>query len=521
MEVLRKIRLTHPEWDKIDEVNLWYGKMLMQEGNLLKGLEVLNSPENEEMKSLVNKIKGSTLLAYDSIPLLQKAIELNPYDEVLAKYLARKISNQPMVDRQVELMEFLIDSFDLNRSTYDFVDESVSEKKDSYRVAIMLPFMAENLSTSKGNKGNQFVLDLYHGIQLAVRELNAEGEKIQLFAYDTQRDSLKTINILETGELLEMDLIIGPLYPEPADLVRAYSIKHKINMVNPLSTNSETIATNPYSFLMKSTAETRAKKAAKYASENFENKNATILYGGKLQDSIFAYTYKRLLEADSFNISWMAASKSAVSSTEILRSLTEVFEEDTIKDSGKVYISNTVKVRVGEEDSLIMTRDTIGHIMLASSENLLVSNVLSALDTRRDSIPIIGFDDWMEFNQISFEQLQRMKVVMIGQNYFDFSSHDVAEFKESYKESYNKLPSQFSYDGYETMIFFGEQMIAFGNYFQYGLYNQGFQEGHLYFGFDYTNANDNQVVPIMTMESLELKLLNYEEVEEKPSSFTD
>ncbi|WP_340154002.1 ABC transporter substrate-binding protein [uncultured Marivirga sp.] len=521
LEVLGNIRTTHSDWEKIDEVNLWYGKMLMQEGNLMKGLNVLNSTEKDDLKIIANEIKKVTLFAYDSIPLLQKAMELNPYDEVLAKYLAKKINEQPMVDRQVELMEFLIDSFDLNRASFDFVDKSVTEKKDKYRVAVLLPLMAESLSTSKGSKGNQFVLDLYQGIKIAIEELNANGQKIELFSYDTDRDSLKTTKIIESGELLEMDMIIGPLYPIPASLVRDYSYKHKINMVNPLSTNSETIAANPYSFLMKSTAETRAKTAAKYAIENMESKNATIFYGSKSQDSVFAYTYKRMLEADSFNITWMAASRSAVASTEILRSLTEVYDDDTTYTGGKVYISNTVKVKVGDGDSLIMTRDTIGHILVASSDNLLVSNVLSALDTRRDSIPIIGYDEWLDFNQISFDQLQRMGVVMIGQNYFDFSSSDVAKFKENYRKKFNKLPSQYSYDGYETMWFFGTQLIEFGNYFQYGLYNEGFQNGHLYFGFDYTNANDNQVVPIMKMQDLELKMLNFEQVEEKPSVFTD
>jgi len=521
IEVLGRIRTTHPNWDKIDEVNLWYGKMLMQEGSLLKGLNALNTPKSEDLKKVANEIKKATLIKYDSIPLLQKAMELNPYDQVLAKYLALKINQQPMVDRQVELMEFLIDSFDLNRASFDFVDKTVSEKKEKYRVAVLLPFMAEDLSTSKGSKGNQFVLDLYQGIQVAVDELNQEDNKIEIFAFDTHRDSLHTAEILKSGELLEMDMLIGPLYPVPAEMVREYSYENKINMVNPLSINSETIATNPYSFLMKSTPETRAKTAARYVLENMQPKNATIFYGSKSQDSIFAYTYKRLLEEDSVNITWMTSSKSAVSSTEILRSLTEVFDTDTLRDSGKVYVSNTVKVRVGEEDSLVMTRDTIGHIMVASSDNLLVSNVLSALDTRRDSITVIGYDDWLDFNQISFEQLQRMGVIMIGQNYFDFGSRQVAEFKESYRKKYNKLPSQYSYDGYETMWFFGEQLIEFGNYFQYGLYNEGFQRGHLYFGFDYTNANDNQVVPIMTMEELELKLLNFEQLEEKPSVFTD
>ncbi|ADR23611.1 hypothetical protein MATR_25330 [Marivirga tractuosa] len=521
MEALRGILATHPEWDNIEEVKVWYGKMLLEEGDLFKGIELLNDVKSDDVKAIANDLKKGLLSRYDSIPELQKAIELNPYDKILAQHLANRISRQPLVERKVELMEFLIDSFDLNKSGFDYIDESVSQKKDVYRVGVMLPFMAEGLSTSKGNKGNQFILDIYQGISQAVLELNKEEKRIELYAYDTQQDSAATAELLASGDLLQMDMIIGPLYPDPAKLVREYSGANRINMVNPLSTNSVTIGTNPYSFLMKSTPETRAKIAAQYAVKHYENKNATIFYGDKEQDSVFAYSYKSLLEADSFNISWMAASRSPMASTEILRSLTEVFETDTLPDSDKVYISNTVKVKVGEEDSLILSRDTLGHIMVASSDNLLVSNVLSALDTRRDSIPVIAFDDLLEMNQISFDQLQRMKVVMIGQNYFDFSSPKVAEFKENYRKTYNKLPSQYSYDGYETMRYFGEQLIEYGNYFQYGIYKEGFQPGYLYFGFDYTNANDNQVVPITTMESLELKLLNYENVEDKPSEFKE
>lgn len=519
MEELRKIRTTHPKWDKIEELNVWYGKMLLEEGDLFRGLEVINEVNDQALKAIANTLKSNLLQSYDSLALVQKAMELNPYDEILARHLAKIISKQPLVDRKIELLEFLIDSFDLNKSSYDFVDQSISQKKDTYRVAVLLPFMADGLTTTKGNKGNQFILDIYQGIQTAASELNKKGKKIELYAFDTQRDSIATIKILQSNELLQMDMIIGPLYPIPGNLVRAYSNKHRINMINPLSTNSLIIGTNPYSFLLKSSPETRAKKAANYAINNFENKNATIFYGSNSQDSIFAYTYKKILEADSFHITWIAAVKSPMASTEILRSLTEVFDTDTLSDKGKVWISNTTKVSVKEDDLLIMSRDTIGHIVVAATDNLLVSNVLSAIDTRRDSIPIIGFDDWLDFSQISFEQLQRMKVIMIGQNYFDFSSEKVAAFKHNYMKSYNKLPTQYSYDGYESMRVFGEKLIQYGNYFQYGLYDEGFQNGYLYFAFDYTNANDNQFVPITQMQNLELKMLNYQLPESKSSVF--
>ena len=101
-----------------------------------------------------------------------------------------------------------------------------------------------------------------------------------------------------------------------------------------------------------------------------------------------------------------------------------------------------------------------------------------------------------------------MGVLMVGQNYFDFSSEVVANFKSEYIEKYNVLPTQFSYDGYEAMMIFGKQLIKYGNYFQHGLYTSGLVKGELFYGFDYTNSNDNQLVPILKLEKLDLKMLN-------------
>jgi len=510
LERFRRVSITHDQWDKSDELNVWYGKLLLEQGDLLKGLNVLNGIENKEIRKIGNQIEANALLNYDSLSLLQKGIELNPYDSVLALRLAQLINKQDLVERPVELQEFLIESFKLNKEDLGVIDEEVSQMKETYNVGVMMPFLADELSTAKGNKANQFILDLYQGIKIAAAELNQNGERIRLFAFDTKRDSATTQKIINSGDLLEMDLVIGPLYPEPAQLMKAYSEEHKINLVNPLSTNSAVIGSNNYSFLLNSTPETRARMAAAYASKNFDNKKATIFYGSGSQDSVFAYSYKKYLEVDSFKVNWIAPVKSSLASTEVLRTLTEVFDTDTV-NTGKVYIANTKKVRVNEGDSLLYARDSIGHIMVATeNDKLLVFNILSAVETRRDSLSVLGMESWIDFNQISFEQLERLGVALIGQNFFDFSSENVANFKAAYKGEFNKLPSQTSYSGYESMRFFGEQLINFGNYFQYGLYNNGYQEGYLYKGFDYSNANDNQYVPILKLLNLDLVILQEE-----------
>lgn len=507
LDQMSRVNATHPKWDKLDELNIWYGKILLEEKELVKGLQVLNGIKNDSLASKAIKLKEKHLTEYDSIPVLSRALEFNPYDSVLAKVLAKKIVTQPIVERNTELLDFLVQEFQLDKASLNYIDAEVSQKKETYRVAVLMPFMFDMLSTAPGKKNTQFVLDLYNGIKMAVSELNQYDQYVRIYAFDTKKDSLQTAGILASGSLDQMDLIIGPLYPGPSNAVREYSLEHKINMLNPLSTNSAVIGNNPFSFLFKTTPESQAKTAAEFAANNFESKNAMIFYGKNKQDSIFAHTYKALIEKDSFNVGLIEGLHTVDQTREVLHILTEVKDKNKNDGRDKVWVGQTRKVRVGEDDELILSRDSIGHIMVASSEGLIVTSILSAIDTRRDSIPIIGFDDWLNIKQISLEQIERMDIKMIAQSYFDYTTREVQNFKQAYEKRFNLVPSQYSYDGYEAMRYFGEKMIKYGNYFQYGLAEEGFEKGKLFYGFDYSNSNDNQVVPILTLKDTELVIL--------------
>src|SRR5690606_26348914 len=88
---------------------------------------------------------------------------------------------------------------------------------------------------------NQFVIDLYQGMMLAQEELKAMSIKVNLLAYDTKHDEKTTRKILELPELQHVDLIYGPLYPQPVKLASQFSYDYKINIFNPLSANQQVV----------------------------------------------------------------------------------------------------------------------------------------------------------------------------------------------------------------------------------------------------------------------------------------
>ena len=120
-----------------------------------------------------------------------------------------------MEEQDRDLLENIVSLFNLDREKYRIEEEEKSVKKPVYEVAVLFPFMFNDLSNSPSRISNQFIVDLYQGILLAQQNLQANGIRISIHAYDTKSDSRLPLKFFEYPEMRFMDLIIGPLYPGP------------------------------------------------------------------------------------------------------------------------------------------------------------------------------------------------------------------------------------------------------------------------------------------------------------------
>ena len=55
-------------------------------------------------------------------------------------------------------------------------------------------------------------LNYLEGLIIATDSLRKTGMKINLFVYDTENDSSKVQDIIDAGELKNIDLIFGPVF---------------------------------------------------------------------------------------------------------------------------------------------------------------------------------------------------------------------------------------------------------------------------------------------------------------------
>lgn len=504
------------KWSGIHDVYYWLSEVYFDEDDYSNGVLYAKKSGLPEAADLM-KIQ---LDSADDLKSLERVYYQFPKDETVAKALASKIVQQPITARDNVLLDEIMEKFDLEQSDFGLAQVGESTMKDTYRVAVLLPFLFDGLDNPRGTIRNQFTMSLYHGMQEAVAVLNKKGKKIELLAYDTRKDSAVTAGLLSLPEMKSVDLIIGPLFPVPNKLASDFCYENHINMIHPLSSSSNVIGSNPFSFLFQSSVEARALAAAQVAIDSIENKNAMIFYENNVRDSLSAYTYAQRIMEEGFDVLMIeAVTDTTVRAT--FDMLTKKFERvysaeraDSIRSADPERIvkeRRSIRAK-GEteyyEEFFRIKPDSIGHIYVASSNTLFASNYISAVEIRADSTVIIGRGEWRESESLTLSEMEKLGVYFVDPLFEQKGKYAYQKFRDSYIQKYRVVPNENAKLGYDMMLMLGKMMIKYGSYFQNGNVEEGFVPGDIYTGVWYDTMNYNQYVPVTVMKGSELQIVN-------------
>jgi hypothetical protein len=487
-DALLQIKSTYPQWDKLSEVNLWLGKIHMENGDYFQGMKVLNAISDNSFEKDIQAAKAPIARITD-VETLRMMHEEYPKDALIAKAFAEALSKNKSNPDDVKLLEDVIAKFNLKRSDY-FAETPKTYFKDKYTVAVMLPFMVNTLDPSPARKPNQQFLDFYEGMKLAVDTINRDGDIISLRAYDTQRDLELLGKLLSTEELKNTDLIVGPFFPDENRLAQAFSQKNRVNIVHPFSNSADMIGENPYGMLFQPSAETLGRRSAEYLASRVTRKDCMIFYGPTKKDSLMAASFAETAVAKGMNVVLNERVHSR-DADKILQILTTATEYDELKYPSEF----TVK------------KDSIGSIYVATDDALIYTKVVTAIDTRGDTIKVVGSEKWLDDSTVDPEKYQVHRIALTAPNFADASKDNYRIFHRRFVKRYGRTPSNLARMGFEFMMFYSNQLRKNGVFFQEGLSKAGYIPGFLFEGFNFQNSHNNQLVPIITIEKGHLTLL--------------
>ena len=513
----KQIQTKYPDWEIGDEVNYWLGVIAVDQSDPNEAFGYLNKVESEELQPSVNALKQQVLNSVGSINALNALLKEYP-ENIIASKLASEILRLDVQDQDLSLLEDLQSQYDLQVSlTIDGIDHS--PKKEVYNVGMFLPFAYRGDSARIAQLESNWTTRMYHGALLGVEKLESEGVKVNLITIDTRDSRQRLDQMISSGRLDSLDLIIGPVTQGAVEMVTKFSKERKINMINPLSSNSEIMVENPYAFLYYPSNESLAIRSAEYAVKNFtRNKNAAIFYSGPA-DYERAALYKELIEKDSFNIPIfmrVPADESVkiqqlfVEEEEVERDSLEIAnmlsEMDSLRNAGvddwEIYSERDFVF-----DTLKILPDSIGHVFIASDFSQLSTSALSGIAARPDTVEFLSSSRFLAAEQsLSFSQLENLNAIFVGSNYMDYTKPAVTEFRKRYVERFLSSPVKEerlgdAYMGYDLIVNFGRLLNQYGKYFQVGLRRKDLVEGELTEKFRYKLSNDNRFMPYLRVKA--------------------
>ena len=149
--------------------------------------------------------------------------------------------------------------------------------------------------------------------------------------------------------------------------------------------------------------------------------------------------------------------------------------------------------------------DSLSHVYVATDNDYAGASIMSALEEYDFKCPIIAPKKWLEIQLIGndFAPYRRRKIYFVGINYLDMdSSLAVSSFRKNLQEVWHTKPTKLEYYsavGYESTFFFGTALYNYGNVFSADLKKQGYKEGVLFQGYEYSQQS-NSVVPIYSLD---------------------
>jgi len=318
-------------------------------------------------------------------------------------------------------------------------------KKQLYRVALLIPFMLEetdsivttepsSLKLPDNYKSFDFI-QFYEGALLAIDSLSRAGMNLKVLVFDTDAGDhvSKTRRILSNPEMAETDLIIGPFFVRSFELVAEFAASHSIPIINPLSQRSEILSDNPYVYKVQPSAWSQYNETARYIADTFAGANVLILRRNPEENSSMAASLKSALEKHG---------------------------------NGKISIKEAIYSQTfdaGLFNNMVAGKKNI--VLVLTSDKALLPALLRKMNDSRGKydITLFGLPEW-ENLEIDSHYLLNLNTHLYDGWFVDYSHKSVKNFVSSFTDRYKTDPEldQLAFLGYDISLFF------MGNLFNYG-----------------------------------------------------
>lgn len=398
----------------------------------------------------------------------------------------------------------------------------VSNLSGSLNVAVLLPFYIEENArryetdsvTLQGGKktlrvlnrpdnwiypGTLSFLEMYEGILLAADTLSSLGIDLNIHTYDIKGDTSRVSGLIRSGQLDNMDLIIGPVHSSDLAVISRFSTERDIPVVSPVPLIDNSLLTgNPYLFMAGSSLDITHRAIAAKVAE-YPDHNIIVIHSDTLMEG-----YAELTRLRKY----------------LMTELADRIVEGKLDYKELTFYSRSLH---GRDSALRLSRslsDKKGNIVIiASEEPPLMSETLMDIHSllRRFDIKIFGYPYMRNLENLDPKYFFDLNLMVYTPYWIDAESDDVKQFNSDFRKLFYTEPSEnsFAWSGYDIAYYFISGLAIHGKDFLVHpeIHNPDLLQTRFVFRRNYlVNGFENEKLYLIRYNNdYEIELLNVEE----------
>ncbi|GAB4296761.1 MAG: LysM peptidoglycan-binding domain-containing protein [Marinilabiliales bacterium] len=434
LKIKKKDIKTSKEIQINEDVNYYYHKVEKKQT-----LYSLSKTYNVSQKDIINanpqiSERGLQYNEIIRIPKIKKQYEINVNDTI------NTVKDTLITEKDtINLTDTL-----LNPCLYDY-----NKNPERFKIALLLPLYKDGISIYQELEEVEIkeltqkpFYEFYEGFLLAVEKYQQKGLMIDLYVYDTKKDTSVVSKILKDTVFNSMDLIIGPVYQQTLKIVVDKLKPYNIPVVSPYNTDISILNSYNNYFQVAPSFESQVECAVDYMSESIIP-NFVIIHDNKEEAIDFVNYYKNKLQ-----------------------------EKLLANDKNDKVKIQTVNFKIHGVTGIInaLQKDTTNLVIIPSSDQVFVSEVLTKIyvKTHKDyDITLAGFPSWMKYENLSMSYFHDFKFTTFTHQFVDYYDSKVLNFLENFRDTYKGEPSKYSFTGYDIGDYFLSTLFNYGP----GFYN--------------------------------------------------
>lgn len=385
-----------------------------------------------------------------------------------------------------------------------------------YRVALMLPLFLEQVDSvllkSPANvklltaKPFSFI-HFYEGFMIAVDSLvNTRNLKLELKIYDIDNNITKVDVAMQDPWLKNADLIIGPFYIKPFEMMMGFADTNGIMIVNPLTNRSNLVDNQPNLVKVKPSYYSQIDYVRNLVKDRYvdnnvfivrmdDNGDSTIIadLSRELKEVINPYTlvsnrkivsrlrmiYNKMEDKDEVNIEDVEFHSDG---TLLDYTLANVLIDDSVRFNNDVYVVNYNNDRLETVNKYgSVARNNV--VIVYTDQSVAATQLINKVNmlTERYPVTLICMPEWSKFDKLFSENLMNMSSVYLDDKFLDYNSVAVNSFICKFRKIYGTEPTDYAYQGFDIAWYFLNALMRFGPdmssclpYYQIPLLNNDF-----------------------------------------------